>query len=1058
MRFFKMVVNNRVVVYIMTFIIIIIGAFAYASLPRESSPSITIPYVFVTTVYVGVSPQDIESLVTQEIEKEIKGIKDVKKITSVSRESFSTISIEFTPDVKIDDALQKVRDKVSVAKTKMPKDIKEPIINEVNFSEFPILYVNISGNEGLAKLKDLGDKLSDKIEGISGVLSAEVVGGLEREVKINVDADRLKYYNLSFNDITNTISAENISIPGGGVDVGSSNYLVRVPGEIEDPSIISDFVIKTDNKSAAPVYIRDVAQVIYGYKEKTTFSRENGKESITILVKKRSGENIVRIADETKDLVKAEQKNFPAGVKVSFTGDQSKNVKDTVHELENGIITGMVLVIAILLLFLGLKNALLTATSIPLSFLISFMVLSWMGITLNIVVLFTLILVLGIIVDDAIVVMENIYRLQEKEGYNPYDSSLEGPREVVKPVSIATLTIISSFLPLLFFPGIVGEFMKFLPMTLIVCLSSSLFVAMVISPVQASVFINVQKDKKKKAGPLQRAVEHFDEKFFGLMVRQYERALKYSLRRRKLVIGGTVLLLIVMFFLYGKFNNGVEFFPSVEPRQANINITMPIGTNVDKTNDFTQQIEKKLPVFKDVEYYIANVGSSNNPLDFSGDGIPNKSTITLNFHDKADREKSSFATIEDVRAAVTVFAGGNIYVEKQTMGPPTGPPINIEITGDDFEKLGEISEDIQKQIKETPGIKDLKDDFDQARPEIKVNVDREKAALYKLNTATIASTIRTAINGTAASTYRVGEDEYDITVRLEKNQRDNISAIENLYISNRDNAKVPLTSVASVQFSGGIGAINRKDLNRVVTVSANAEGRLGNDVLKDVMAKLKDYKMPDGYTLKYTGEQEDQKETSDFLGKAFMISLLLIFMLMVIEFNSLTTPLIIMFSVLLSLIGVFAGLLITQTPFGIVMTGIGVIALAGIVVRNAIVLLDFQKELEKQGLSRDEAMIKSGVIRLRPVFLTAAATIIGLVPLTTGIDFDWRSFSWVIGGENTAFWRPMGVAIIFGLSVATFLTLVVVPSIYTAVDDVKIRFKNRKKKKKIKPDEAPAKA
>ncbi len=1057
MRFFKLVVNNRVVVYIMTFIIIIIGAFSYASLPRESSPSITIPYVFVTTVYVGVSPQDIESLVTQEIEKEIKGIKDVKKITSVSRESFSTISIEFTPDVKIDDALQKVRDKVSVAKTKMPKDIKEPIINEVNFSEFPILYVNISGNEGLAKLKDIGDKLSDKIEGIPGILSAEVVGGLEREVKINVDADRLKYYNLSFNDIINTISAENISIPGGGVDVGSSNYLVRVPGEIEDPSIIGDFIVKADNKQTAPVYIRDVAQVIYGYKEHSTFSRENGKESITILVKKRSGENIVRIADETKQLVKDEQKNFPAGVKVSFTGDQSKSVKDTVHELENGIITGMILVIAILLLFLGLKNALLTATSIPLSFLISFMVLSWMGITLNIVVLFTLILVLGIIVDDAIVVMENIYRLQEKEGYNPYDSSLEGPREVVKPVSIATLTIIASFLPLLFFPGIVGEFMKFLPITLIVCLSSSLFVAMVISPVQASVFINVQKDKLKKPGPLQRAIEHFDENFFGTMVRQYEKALRYSLKRRKLVIGGTVALLIVMFIIYGKFNNGVEFFPNVEPRQANINITMPIGTNIDKTNEFTKQIEKKIPAYKDIEYFIANVGSSNNPLDFSGEGIPNKSTITLNFHDKVDREKSSFETIEEVREAVTGFAGGDIYVEKQRMGPPTGPPINIEISGDDFEKLGVISEDIQKQIKEIPGIKDLKDDFDQARPEIKVNVDREKAALYKLSTATIASTIRTAINGTAASTYRVGEDEYDITVRLEKNQRDNISAIENLYISNKDNAKIPLTSVASVGFSGGIGAINRKDLNRVVTVSANAEGRLGNDVLKDVMAKLKDYKMTEGYKLKYTGEQEDQKETSDFLGKAFMISLLLIFMLMVIEFNSLTTPLIIMFSVLLSLIGVFLGLLITQTPFGIVMTGIGVIALAGIVVRNAIVLLDFQKELEKQGLSRDEAMIKSGTIRLRPVFLTAAATIIGLVPLTTGVDFDWRSFSLIIGGENTAFWRAMGVAIIFGLSVSTFLTLVVVPAIYTAVDDVKLKFKNRKKKK-VKVEEAPAKA
>jgi multidrug efflux pump len=1057
MKFFKLVVNNKVVIYIMMFIIVLIGAFSYASLPRESAPSITIPYVFVTTVYVGVSPQDIENLVTQEIEKEIKGIKDVKKITSVSRESFSTVSIEFTPDIKIDDALQKVRDKVSVAKTKMPKDIKEPIINEVNFSEFPILYVNISGNEGLAKLKDIGDKLSDKIEGIPGILSAEVVGGLEREVKINVDADRLKYYNLSFNDIINTISAENISIPGGGVDVGSSNYLVRVPGEIEDPSIIGDFVVKTDNKQTAPVYIRDVAQVIYGYKEHSTFSRENGKESITILVKKRSGENIVRIADETKELVKEEQKNFPAGVKVSFTGDQSKNVKDTVHELENGIITGMVLVIAILLLFLGLKNALLTATSIPLSFLISFMVLSWMGITLNMIVLFTLILVLGIIVDDAIVVMENIYRLQEREKYTPYDAALEGPREVVKPVTIATLTIISSFLPLLFFPGIAGEFMKFLPITLIICLSSSLFVAMVISPVQASVFINVKKDKQKKPGPLARAIEHFDEKFFGVMITQYEKALRYSLKRRKFVIGGTVLLLIIMFVIYGMFNNGVEFFPNVEPRQANINITMPVGTNIDKTNEFTKQIEAKIPAYKDIEYFIANVGSSNNPLDFSGEGIPNKSTVTLNFHDKIDREKSSFETIEEVRTAVTGFVGGDIYVEKQRMGPPTGPPVNIEISGDDFIKLGKISEEIQKRIDTIPGIKDLKDDFDQARPEIKVNVNREKAALYKLSTATIASTIRTAINGTAASTFRVGEDEYDITVRLEKNQRDNIAAIENLYISNKDNAKVPLTSVATVQFSGGIGAINRKDLNRVVTVSANAEGRTSNDVLKDVRTALKEYKLPEGYKLKYTGEQEDQKETSDFLGKAFMISLLLIFMLMVVEFNSLTTPLIIMFTVLLSLIGVFIGLLITQTPFGIMMTGIGVIALAGIVVRNAIILLDFQRELERQGLSRDEAMIKSGTIRLRPVFLTAAATIAGLIPLTTGIDFDWRSFILVIGGENTSFWRPMGVTIIFGLSVATFLTLVVVPAIYTAVDDMKLKFKNRNKKK-VKADEAPAKA
>jgi multidrug efflux pump subunit AcrB len=662
-------------------------------------------------------------------------------------------------------------------------------------------------------------------------------------------------------------------------------------------------------------------------------------------------------------------------------------------------------------------------------------------------VLFTLILVLGIIVDDAIVVMENIYRLQEKEGYNSYNSSLEGPREVFKPVTIATLTIISSFAPLLFFPGIVGDFMKYLPITLIVCLSSSLFVAMVISPVQASVFINVNRDKekslKKKRRPVAKFIELFDSKFFGFMLKYYERGLRYSLKRRKRTIGAAVVLLVVMFVLYGKYNNGVEFFPNVEPRQANVNITMPVGTNIDRTNEFTKNLETKLPQYKDIEYYIANVGSSNNPLDFSGEGIPNKSTITMNFVDKNKRERSSFETIEMVRNSLDNIAGGNIVVEKQTMGPPVGPPINIELSGDDFVQLGEISNQIKNQIKDIPGLKDLKDDFDQARPEIKVTVDREKAALYKLSTASIALTVRTAINGTAASTYRVGEDEYDITVRLQKDQRDNVSAVENLFVANKDGVKVPLTSVAKVEFSGGIGAINRKDQKRVVTISANAEGRLGNDVLMDVQKRLAGYTLPDGYNIKYTGEQEDQKETSQFLMKAFLISLLLIFMLMVIEFNSLTTPLIIMFSVLLSLIGVFIGLLVTQTPFGIVMTGIGVIALAGIVVRNAIVLLDFQKVLQNGGLPRDEAMIKAGTIRLRPVFLTAAATIMGLVPLTTGIDFDWYSFSWIIGGENTAFWRPMGVAIIFGLAISTFLTLVIVPAIYSAMDDLKIRFAKR---------------
>ena len=1045
MKFFSLIVNNKVTIYILVLIIVLMGSVAYISLPREAAPSIKIPYVFVTTVYPGVTPQDIENLVTQEIEKEVKSISGVKKITSVSRESFSSISVEFTTDINIDFAIQKVRDKVATAKTKMPQDIKEPVITEINFSELPILYVNVTGNFGLWKIKELSDKISDKIEEIPGVLSAEVVGGVDREVKIDVDADRIKYYNVSMNDIAQLVGAENLNIPGGKVDVGKNSYLVRVPGEYENPEDMKNLIVKKDNVRA--VYLRDVAEVTYGFADRKTFSRENGNESVTLIIKKRSGSNVIDIVDRIKEIVK-DKELVPEGLTVSMTADQSDTIKTTVHELENGIITGVLLVFLILFFFLGIKNAVLVATSIPLSFLISFIVLNAFGVTLNMIVLFTLILVLGIIVDDAIVVIENIYRLQERESYGPHDAAVEGPREVVFPVVIATLTIISSFFPLLFYPGIVGDFMKYLPITLIVCLSSSLFVAMIISPVQAAVFVHLKKDReksqKKKFRPVAKFLEYFDAKFFGTALRIYEKALRFALRRKKLTIFTTLGIFVVVFLIYGVFNYGTEFFPKTDPKQFNINITTPVGANIYQTNEITKEVEKRIPKLNDIDYIVTNVGSSNNPLDFSGDGIPNKSTITISFIDKEFREQSSFLSEDIVRDSIKNIAGATIEVEEQQMGPPVGKPINIEISGDDFGKLGDISNEIKRTIKDIPGLADLKDDFDKAKPEIKIVVDRDKAAMYGLNTAMIGTLVRTAVNGATASKYRVGDKEYDVTVRLNKEQRNDIEYISNLYITNMQGVKVPLQSVAKVEFAGGIAAINRTDSKRVVTVSANAVGRLGNDVLKDVQAKLKDMKFEPGYTIKYTGEQEDQAETVNFLGRAFIISLLLIFFLMVIEFNSIRVPMIIMISVMLSLIGVLIGLMITHTPFGMVMTGIGVIALAGIVVRNAIVLLDFQKELVKRGLSRDEALVQAGIIRMRPIFLTASATILGILPLASGVDFDWRTLSWIIGGQNSAFWRPMGVAIIFGLAFSTFLTLIIIPSIFSAFDEVMLRMKKKK--------------
>ncbi|MBK6507012.1 MAG: efflux RND transporter permease subunit [Ignavibacteria bacterium] len=670
MNISKPAIDNKVTVYILMALIIIVGIQSYNSIPKESAPSITLPFIFVTTPYIGVSPQDMENLVTQEIEKEVKGIKDVKKITSISQESFSFVNIEFTPDVNIDDALQKVRDKVAVAKTKMPQDIEEPVVSEINLSEQPMLYVNLSGNFGLATLKDIADNLSDDVEAIPGVLAADVKGGLEREVKINVDAHRLKYYGLSFDDIIGKIGLENRSIPGGSVDIGNQNYLIRVPGEFDDPAKISDIVVKSE--MGQPIYVRDVAQVIYGYKERTTMSRENGREAVTLVIKKRSGENIIRISDEIKSLIKSKESQIPKGLTISYTGDESKSIKNTVHELENGIITGFLLVCIILLASMGLKNAFLVATSIPFSFLISFIVLNALGITMNIVVLFGLILVLGIIVDDAIVVVENIYRLQESEGYNPHDAAIEGPREVQVPVTIATFTIISSFAPLLFFPGIVGEFMKYLPITLIICLFSSLFVALVINPVLASQFIDFKKDRDKleKKNKWYNFITRFHlwfDNLFARVVKAYEKTIRFCLRHRKLTILGTVAFLILVFFLYGKFNNGVEFFPSVEPRQAYINLNMPVGTNLDKSNEVSKVIEEKLPAFKDIEFFLTNVGSEIG--EGFGSDASNKSTITLSFYDKVDRSKSSFETIEDIREAVSGITTADLRIIKQQGGP-----------------------------------------------------------------------------------------------------------------------------------------------------------------------------------------------------------------------------------------------------------------------------------------------------------------------------------------------------------------------------------------------------
>lgn len=1052
MKPWNLAVDNRVTVYILIAIIVFMGTMAYRSLPREAAPDITIPLVIVSVPYVGVSPSDVEGLVTQPLERELKSLKDVKEISSSSKEGLSTIRVEFETGIDIDEAMRRVRDKVNQTKPKLPNDVLEPMITEINFSEFPIMYVTIGGELGLARLKKIAKDIQDKIETVPGILSAEISGSLEPEVQVNCDVNRLKGYDIGFNDVVNAIRGENLNTPGGSINTGTTDYTVRIPGQFATPKPIEDLIVKMRN--GAPIYVRDVATVNYAFEDRLTYSRLNLEPVVTLNVKKRAGENLVRIADEVKAILNEMKPSFPPGMKLSITNDMSIEINRMVFELENSVMTGMFLVVLVLFMFFGVKNSILISTAIPLSMLIGFIFIGLMGITLNFVVLFTLVLVLGILVDDAIVVIENIYRHQHEYKKDPIRAAKDGTREVAVPVATSTLTTISGFFPMLFWPGIIGDFMYYLPLTLIIMMSASLFTAYVISPAQGAQFIDYHKEIEqarrttehpsiwKKYNIFARIYHLVDTQFFPMMQTRYVNTIHWSLRHKTFTVVAAGAFLVIMTILFGLFSKGVEFFPNTEPNQVYITVAMPPGTPLERTNEITQSLESRIQNVQgvnDMEFVVANVGTSDNPFDFGGQGTPNKAQISVNFYEKAKRNQNSFITQEEMRKVSGGIAGAEIKVKAQENGPPVGAPVSLELSGDDFKILTALSQQIQDEIKKIPGLVDLKDDYDAGKPEIQVIVDREKAAMLEMSTAQIANVVRTAINGTEASKYRIGEDEYKITVRLNEAQRNSPKHLENLNITFMNNKgkllSVPLVSVATIVRSNGIASIQRKDLKRVITITGDVQGRLANDVLGDVRAKLAQFPLPGGYKIAYTGENEEQDKAAAFLMRTLIITILLIFLVLVSEFNSVKVPMVIMMSVPLSLIGVFIGLLVTGTPFGIIMTGVGVIALAGIVVKNAIVLLDFTKHLRESGLSLDESLAEAGRTRLRPVLLTAGTTILGILPLATGIDFDWRNFHFIIGAESSDFWRPLGVAVIFGLMVSTFLTLVIVPTAYSWLEE-----------------------
>lgn len=1020
-------IRNRTTVAVLGVIIVLLGSFSYIMLPREAFPDIPIPFIMITTTYEGVSPEDVESAVTMKIEKELTGISGVKEIRSSSAEGMSIISVEFTPDVRPEVALQRVRDRVDLARGQLPRDVEDPIIREINLAEFPIMNISISGDVSPFQLKAIADALQDQLEMVPGVLRTDVQGALEREIRLEMDPDRVAQYNLTIPEILSLIPSENVNISAGGLETPGTRFNVRIPAEFVSPEEVDHLLLAV--RDGRPIYLSDVATVRDTFKDRSSYSRLNGVDNVTVSVQKRVGANVVHVSDYVRAVVERAQEEVPGAVQFDIVFDMSTYIRNTVADLENNVAAALILVVVVLVLFMGWRPSTIVAMIIPLSMLTTFFVIQALGYTLNMIVLFSLILMLGMLVDNAIVIVENIYRHMQL-GYKRIEAARLGAREVAWPVITSTFTTICAFLPLMFWPGIMGDFMKYLPITLTVGLLSSLFVGLVFNPVISSVWAGRARERQKR--------DHW-------FLRGYRRILHLGLMNTGMTLFLAVSLLVGMVILYGKIGQGTEFFPEGDPERAFISVRAPQGTNIRETDRIVREIEERIqpytPWIKDV---ITNVGSASAGFDLVATaGGPHLANVTLVFPDFVIRERPSAEIITEIRQAVADIPGAEIKVEREQEGPPTGAPVTVRIIGEDFKQLELLSEQARRMIADVPNLVNLRSDLEATRPEMAFTVDRRVAAMLGIDPLTVGNFLRMAILGTKVGTYREFNEEYDITVRLPLKDRVNVDDLYRLQVPNPTGQAVPLISLGRFEYQGGFGTINRVDQNRVVTLTADTEGRLSSEVLANVQSRLAELRLPSGYEIRYAGEQETQEESQEFLGRAFVIAILLITLVLVIQFNSILVPIIIMTTVILSLIGALIGLLVTNLPFGIIMSGVGVISLAGVVVNNAIVLLAYTRQLQARGMDLISAAEEAGLTRLRPVLLTAATTIIGLMPMAIGISYDFHTFSWALRSESAQFWRNMAIVVMFGLAFATVLTLVVVPSLYVMLTRASLRVRAR---------------
>jgi len=1111
-------IENRTSIYVLAILITILGMLNYYFIPKEQFPQVVIPYIIVNTAYPGTSPEDIENLVTRPMEKQLKSIADVKKITSNSVPDFSSIVVEFDPDLSIETAKQRVRDAVDKSKSDLPTDLPaQPDIMDIDLSEFPVMYLNISGNYDLVKLKHYAKIAQDKIEALKEITRVDIVGALDREIQINADLFKMQAAKVTFRDIENAVAMENMTISGGALTNNGIRNTVRIKGQFADVETLKKIVVQSS--SGAFVMLTDIADVEDSHREQESFARLDGENVITLNVVKKNGANLLDASDQIKDIVENELKGreFPKDMVVTITGDQSLFTRNTLEELNNTIIIGFILVTIVLMFFMGFTNAFFVGLAVPLSIFVAYLFLPGLGYTMNMMVMFAFIFALGIVVDDAIVVIENTHRLHR---LNP-DINIAARKaagEVFMPIFSGTLTTLTPFFPLVFWPGIVGQFMHYLPVTLIITLFASLFVAYVFNPVFAVSFMKHEYDEESPKGNVWKSIRTtvivmlafavlfylskayglanllvfgvmmllfyryiliklikiFQEKVWPYFIRVYERQLGYILvgSRPVWILSGMILLFFVTIFLMGIVKPTVLFFPNSDPNNIFVYVKMPGGTHQNVTDSITRIAEQR--VYKalgknnpDVESIISNVTIGAEEEGFSATGTPfNKGKVTINFIESKLRSTGISTTnyMEIIRKEVADIPGAEITVDKNSDGPPTGKPINIEITSENMQTLVSDAFAFRDYLDSLsiPGIEELKTDFEMNSPEIIVQIDRDRAQRLGLSTGQIGMEIRTALYGKEISKLKQDEEEYPIMLRYEKVTRDNINSLLNLQITYRDMnsgqlRSIPLSTVVTINYSSSYAGIKRLDQKRVITIYSNVlSGYSANNIVPVINREATKFQFKEGTSIKLTGEQEDQAETTFFLLQSMIIALGVIFFILITQFGSVSKSLIILSEVIFSIIGVLLGVMIFQMDLVILMTGLGIVALGGIVVRNGILIVEFIDVKKKEGLPTRRAIIAGGKTRITPVILTATATMLGLVPLAVGLNINFKTLFTELnphiyfGGDSGAFWGPLAWSIIFGLSFATFLTLMFVPALYELDYTMKLKMARRKNRKEIK--------